>query len=121
MTITEFNKKYKLKGGIKQLFDMREDLATLKEISEHFGISRERIRQLMVDLFKENYDPRYERREKTIRAIKNLIVNYGVEKVQVLYLKMNRDYLQAAVDAFHLQENNSNYTEKSKELLNKLF
>lgn len=98
MTIKQFNKKYKDQGGIKQLSKMREELETLKEIAKHFNVCVERIRQWTVEFFGEIYDPRYERRKRTIEVIKSLIKRHGVEKTRTLYPDINRSYLQEAID-----------------------
>ena len=101
MTIEDFNKKYKLQGGIKQLSTRRENLDTLKSISEHFEISIERVRQWMIEFFGEKYDPRYERRKRKIETIKNLIEKHGIEKAQVLCPGINRSYLRTAIHNSH--------------------
>lgn len=97
MTIKQFNKKYKEQGGIKQLSNMRENLETLRSISGFFNVSSERVRQWMVEFFGEKYDPRCERRKKTIKAIKELIEKHGVEKTRALYPGINKSYLQSAI------------------------
>lgn len=99
MMIKDFNNKYIENGGIKQLSDMRENLKSLKEISEHFSVSIERVRQWMVDFFGEKYDPRYERRKKTIRAIEKLINKHGIERTKDLYPGINKSYLQSAINS----------------------
>jgi len=98
MTIKRFNEKYKDSGGIKQLSDMRDNFNTLKQISEQFKVSKERVRQWMVIFFEEKYDPRYERRKNKINAIRKLIENHGIEKTQALYPGINKSYLQAAIN-----------------------
>jgi len=105
MNIEEFNEKYKEQGGIKQLSSMRENLDTLKKISECFGVSGERARQWMIEFFEEKYDPRYKRRKKAIEAIKVLIDKYGLKKTRVLCQGTNKSYLKAAIDSFHQQKN----------------
>lgn len=98
MTIKEFDKKYKEQGGIKQLSMMKDNFETLKKISECFKVSKERVRQWMIIFFGEKYDPRYERRENKIKAIKTLIEKYGIEKTKALCSGTNKDYLQIAIN-----------------------
>ena len=100
MIIKQFDEKYKKQGGIDQLSSMRENLNTLKEISKHFEISIERVRQWMIDFFGEKYDPRKERKEKTIRAIRSLIKKHGIEKAKTFYPNVNKNYLQIAINSF---------------------
>lgn len=99
MTIKDFNNKYTENGGIKQLSDMRENLVTLKDISEHFDVSIERVRQWMIDFFEERYDPRYERRKRTIEAIEKLIDKHGIKRTKDLYPGINKSYLQSAINS----------------------
>lgn len=96
MKIKYFNKKYEEQGGIKQLSNMRENFETLKKIAEQFDVSVERVRQWMINFFGEKYDPRYKRREKTIKTVRDLIDKHGLEKTQELYPGINKSYLQAA-------------------------
>jgi hypothetical protein len=97
MTTQQFNKKFKRQGGIKQLSNMRDGLCTLKSISEHFSVSKERVRQWMVLFFGEAYDPRMKRRERRIKSIELLVEKYGVKKTKDLYLGLNRRYLKEAL------------------------
>lgn len=96
MTIEEFNKTYGRIGGIKQLSLMRENLEPLDRIAFTFQVSKERVRQWMVELFGEKYDPRAKRREKRVEAIKKLIKKYGVEKTKQLH-PVNKSYLKEAI------------------------
>lgn len=98
MTIQQFNKKFKRQGGIKKLVDMRYNCYTLRSISEHFHISKERVRQWMVLFFGEKYDPRIERKERKIRNIELLIEKYGVEKTKDIYIDTNKNYLKEAIN-----------------------
>ena len=97
MTIKEFNKKYNQLGGIKQLSNMKANFDTLKEISEYFGVSKERVRQWMIELFGEKYDTRYDRRDKRIEIVQQLIKKIGIENVKKMYPNINKDYLRYAI------------------------
>lgn len=97
MIISEFEKRYTSQGGIKQLSTMREECETLDSIAMHFGVSKERVRQWMTELFLEKYDPRYERRKRRIEAIESLIKKNGIEKTKELYPGINKHYLKSAI------------------------
>jgi len=74
MNIKEFDKKYTSKGGIEKLANMRALLMPLKSIGSHFGVSRERVRQWMIEFFGEKYDVRPHRRiakEKSMDELKS--------------------------------------------------
>jgi len=91
-----FNKRYGEKGGINQLFKMKSQLCTLKEIGGHFGVGRERVRQWMLELIKDKYDPRIARRKKRIEEIKNMLKNTPSEDVQKLKM-VNTYYFKEAM------------------------
>lgn len=64
MTRDTFEKMYSEKGGLIQLRLMMDSLYTLKRIAEHFGVSRERVRQWTKEMFGVKYDPREARRKR---------------------------------------------------------
>lgn len=64
MTKEQFDREYRSKGGIKQLYKMFDNLETLAFISLHFGVSRQRVAQWSLEIFGKAYDPRAKRREK---------------------------------------------------------
>lgn len=69
MNIKDFNRKYELYGGIKQLIKMRNSFVPQKTIAIHFGVSQERVRQWMLEIFGSAYDPRPDRRKIAIRKM----------------------------------------------------
>lgn len=69
MNIKDFDKKYKDKGGSQMLNRMRADLLPQKVISHHFKVSQERVRQWMMEMYKEKYDPRLERKEIALQKM----------------------------------------------------
>jgi hypothetical protein len=97
MTIDKFNEIYGSKGGIGKLTEMKESLETLKSISINFGVSKERVKQWSVEMFHQKYDPRYERRDRKIEKIRELIKLHGVEKTKELYQGINKHYLKQAI------------------------
>ncbi len=71
MDIKQFDKKYSNKGGIRELMHMRAELMPLRVIASRFEVSRERVRQWMIEMFGEKYDPRADRRKKKEEAIES--------------------------------------------------
>ena len=82
MTKKQFDIRYGEKGGVEKFEEMRTNLSSLKQISDQFGITRERIRQLAVDLFGEKYDPRKERRDLKVSKIKEVIKTRGLDEAE---------------------------------------
>lgn len=79
MTKKEFEIKYRNKGGVRMLESMKENFIAQKNIAKHFEVSQERVRQWMLELFGEKYDPRPARREE---AIKNMVKFYNETSLQ---------------------------------------
>lgn len=96
MNKDEFDKKYKDKGGIYELTKMRASLATLKQIADKFGVSRERIRQWMFELFGDKYDPRNSRKEDLIVHIIECIKGFGVTETSRRY--KSGKYIEEALE-----------------------
>lgn len=69
MNIQYFNETYGDKGGIPKLNELRSMAMSLEFIAEHFGTSKERVRQWMVELYGVKYDPRPIRRERIINSM----------------------------------------------------
>lgn len=69
MDIKLFNETYKEKGGIAKLNEMKALLLTTKFISDHFGVSKERVKQWFNEIWKEPYDPRPTRRQLIIESM----------------------------------------------------
>lgn len=69
MTVKEFEDKYKEKGGMQKLTELRSLFYNQKYIATHFGVSRERVRQWMVEFFGSAYDPRMDRKEMIINSM----------------------------------------------------
>lgn len=98
MTVDLFNKRYGEKGGIYKLLDMKSNLATLKQISEHFGVGKERVRQWMVDLTGEKYDPRFERRSRRIEEISMFLKGLDPEQRKKYQKMVGKDYYKKAME-----------------------
>lgn len=63
MKIKEFEAKYGKQGGIEKLTQLRALLFSQDFIAEHFGVSKERIRQWMKEFFGSTYDKRKDRKD----------------------------------------------------------
>lgn len=100
MNIKEFDKKYRNKGGVKMLETMKDNLIAQKNIAKHFEVSQERVRQWMVELFGEKYDPRPARREEAIA-------------------KMVKFYHETSMQEFHHAFKGSAYYRKALEIIDK--
>ena len=105
MNIEEFNKRYGDKGGIGALSEMRSNLETLEKIRLHFGVSRERIRQWMKEIFGEKYDPRKPRRERRINHIIDSIRKNGVDMTKEMMPGINKWYLKTAIETLKHETN----------------
>ena len=85
MTIERFDQIYGDRGGTQKLFSMKVNLATLKEISLQFGVSRERVRQWIKELYGEEYDPRMKRHNNLIMEIAGSIEMIGLDETKRKY------------------------------------
>lgn len=77
MNAEKFDKKYSKYGGVKQLAKMRNSFVPQKKIAEHFFVSRERVRQWMLEIFGSEYDPRPDRRKIVIKKMVAFYYNNG--------------------------------------------
>lgn len=66
MTVKEFELKYRNKGGIAKLTELRSFFYSHTYIATHFGVGRNLIRVWMKELFGTTYDPRPDRAETII-------------------------------------------------------
>ena len=69
MTIQKFEEKYKDKGGIEKLTEMRALLFSQRHIANHFGVTRDRVRQWTIQFFGRTYDPRPEKKDAIIASM----------------------------------------------------
>lgn len=95
MTKELFDIKYKSKGGVKVLLSMTKQFLPLKVISEHFGVTRESVRNWTRDIFGEKYDPRVGRRELIVKQIMAfLLLGRTIEEAKVEF--QNGYYIKLA-------------------------
>lgn len=100
MTSEEFNEKYKDKGGIAKLNELRALMFTHKYIGDHFGVSKERAKQWIVHLFGESYDPRVIRRERIIDSMIDFAnLHSESELIEAFCFANNEWVLQAIAEA----------------------
>mgnify|MGYP001271523435 CR=1 FL=1 len=84
--IHRFNKKYENKGGFSKFSEMVNNFATLEDIGEHFGFSRQNAALLFKSFYQEDYNDirkqRYSKREmENNKNIDNLddLYDYFIE------------------------------------------
>jgi len=94
MNTENFNKIYEEKGGFELLEKMVHSSATQKTIANYFGVSGQRVKQWVNEMFGINYDPRKFRKMKKINDMKTLIEEIGIESVKRMY--SNRYYVKKA-------------------------
>ncbi len=82
MTIEEFSKDYKNKGGFEALNMMRNELRTTKYIAEHFGVTKDAVSLWMKQLFDIEYDPREMRKEWKIEKMLEYAKNNNLTEQQ---------------------------------------
>ncbi len=86
MNVREFDEKYKKFGGIKTLTKMRGTLATQEAIAIAYRVSKERVRQWMLEFFGDVYDPRPERKESIIQSMIDFAKMNPYEDFKYAYL-----------------------------------
>jgi len=100
MNREKLDEKYNECGGFKKLLEMKIELKSLEEISKVFNVSKERIRQWMIELFGTNYDPRRDRRENRINFILDFIKQNGTKEAIKMFERTNKSYVQEAINRF---------------------
>lgn len=69
MIVKTFNETYGDKGGMVILNEMRALKMKQDVIANHFGVTKERVRQWLLEFFGKKYDPRYDRRNSIIQSM----------------------------------------------------
>lgn len=85
MTVKEFNETYGKKQGLLMLTQMRSLSNTQDMIANHFGVSKERVRQWMLEFFGSEYDPRQERRDRMMNSMIDFARNHEIEDFKEAY------------------------------------
>ena len=97
MDIKLFNDTYKEKGGIAKLNEMKALLLTTEFISDHFGVSKERVKQWFNEMWKEPYDPRPARRELIIKSMIDFAKANTESEFHSAFRYHNEDYFTFAL------------------------
>ena len=97
MKIQNFNKQYKEEGGIVKLNEFRSMSASLETMAIHFQVSRERIRQWFKEFYKEQYDPRPERRKRIIESMIEFASKNTEEDFKEAFGTYNTEYYAIAL------------------------
>lgn len=86
MEVKEFNKLY---GGRKQgmimLTQMRSMAYQQDAIANHFGVTKERVRQWMLEFFGSEYDPRIDRKDRMISNMEDFAKIHTEEEFREAY------------------------------------
>ena len=105
MLITKFQNKYQDKGGIAKLTEMRALFYKQDFIAKHFGVSRPRVRQWMLDFFLSVYDPRSDRETVVIENMVEFANNNGLEDFKKAFRKS--DYYDKALQIINKEQHDS--------------
>lgn len=97
MNIDRFNEKYIDKGGVAKLAEMRAEMRPQGYIARHFGVSRERVKQWIKDMFGTDHDMRKARREKTIREMIEFARNHTKKEVWQQFKSNTPSYRREAI------------------------
>ena len=96
MTVKEFEVKYGDKGGIQKLSELRSLFANQGYIASHFGVSRERVRQWMLEFFGNSYDPRMDRKEVLVAGMVEFAKNNPKKDFRIAF--SNTEYYREALE-----------------------
>ena len=83
--VIAFEEKYKDKGGIAKLSEMRATLWSQNDMAAHFGVSKTRLNQWLKQFFGENYDKRNERKEAIIASMFDFADNNSREHFELAF------------------------------------
>lgn len=103
MMLKTFNKEYKKKGGMIMLNEMRALKNTQDSIANHFGVTKERVRQWLLEFFGKEYDPRYDRRNAIIESMIDFSEHRTKEEFEMAF--KSSEYYQMALDktTYHVE------------------
>ncbi len=88
--IKRFDERYKDKGGFARFQSMIDNMATLEEIGEHFGFSRQNAAGLFQSFFGEGYN-RIQRKRKSTRETKRQRKATDLDLRYREYMKTNKE------------------------------
>ena len=96
MLIKQFQKKYGDRGGMTKLTELRSLYYSQQYIAGYFGVTRERIRQWMLEFFGSPYDPRPDRVEAIIANMVEFAKNNSMEDFTRAFI--NSEYYDKALE-----------------------
>lgn len=85
MNTSKFESKYKEKGGLQKLTELRSLFFSQKYIANHFGVTFARVRQWMIIFFGREYDPREDRREAIVSSMVEFARHNGYPDFKFVY------------------------------------
>lgn len=98
MTKQEFNQKYASKGGIDTLNYLVKELYTNQYIAEHFGVTKEAVRQWLKELYGvEQVSRRVQRQEKVISGMLEFAKTHSLEEFREAYSFISNHYYEIAL------------------------
>lgn len=92
-----FHEKYKLRGGFNVLDWMKEERFSTEYIGDHFGITRERVRQIIHDIYGIDYNPKIERKERIINSMLKFAMKHSPEEFREAYYYAGKHYYDIAI------------------------
>lgn len=95
MLIIDFQLKYRDKGGVAKLTELRSLFYSQNYIAKHFGVTSKRVKQWMVEFFGNTYDPRSDREEAIISNMVEFARNNSRKDFNKAFV--NSSYYQRAL------------------------
>ncbi len=85
ITLKKFEEKYKEKGGMKKLGQLRALYFRTEYIAKHFGVTAGIVRQWMWNFFGGEYDPRPDIKDATIAGMFEFALHNTKEEVSFAF------------------------------------
>ena len=101
MNTNQFNKEYRDQGGFVMLMEFKAQAASLDTIASWFKVSKERIKQLFIELTGEKYDPRPVRRQRILECMIEFAKNSTEEEFILAFKGANKDYVKFVLEDCH--------------------
>ena len=101
MNTNQFNKEYRDQGGFVMLMEFKAQAASLDTIASWFKVSKERIKQLFIELTGEKYDPRPVRRQRILECMIEFAKNSTEEEFILAFKGANKTYVEFVLEECH--------------------